>query len=96
MSGITVKSKVHFARGRRTRKEIRRGEEKPVPVGRVPRITRLMALAIRFEQLVRGGVVADYAELARLGHVTRARMTQITNLLHLAPDIQEEYCSCRR
>ena len=32
----------------------------------------------------------DYAELARLGHVTRARMTQITNLLSLAPDIQEE------
>jgi hypothetical protein len=48
-----------------------------------------MALAIRFEQLIRDGVVADYAELARLGHVTRARMTQIMNLLNLAPDIQE-------
>jgi hypothetical protein len=33
--------------------------------------------------------VADYAELAQLAHVTRARMTQIMNLLHLAPDIQE-------
>jgi len=31
--------------------------------------------------------VADQAELARLGHVTRARVTQIMNLLHLAPDI---------
>ena len=40
-----------------------------------------MALAIRFEQLVRDGVVADYAELARLGRVTRARMSQIMNLL---------------
>ncbi len=48
-----------------------------------------MALAIRFEQLVRDGTVADYAELARLGHVTLARMTQIMNLLNLAPDIQE-------
>jgi len=48
-----------------------------------------MALAIRFEQVVRDGVVADYAELARLGHVTRARMTQIMNLLNLAPDLQE-------
>ena len=45
---------------------------------------------IRFEQLVRDGVVVDYAELARLGHVTRARMTQIMSLLQLAPDIQEE------
>jgi len=29
-------------------------------------------------------------ELARLAHVTQPRMTQIMNLLHLAPDIQEE------
>ncbi len=48
-----------------------------------------MALAIRFDRLVRNGAVADYAEIARLGHVTRARLTQIMNLLHLAPDIQE-------
>ncbi|MBI1955069.1 MAG: hypothetical protein HYS38_01600 [Acidobacteria bacterium] len=38
---------------------------------------------------MRLGVVHDYADLARLGHVTRARMTQIMNLLNLAPDIQE-------
>jgi hypothetical protein len=49
-----------------------------------------MALAIRFEQLLREGQVASYAELARLGHVTRTRVTQIMNLLNLAPDIQEE------
>ena len=48
-----------------------------------------MALAIRFDQLIRDGVVADQAELARLGNVTRARLTQIMNLLSLAPDIQE-------
>jgi hypothetical protein len=56
----------------------------------IPRIARLMALAIRFEGLLREGTIRDYAELARLGRVTRARMTQITKLLHLAPDIQEE------
>jgi hypothetical protein len=32
----------------------------------------------------------DYAELARRGHVTRARMTQIMKLIDLAPDIQEQ------
>ena len=31
----------------------------------------------------------DYADLARLGGVTRARLTQIMNLTLLAPDIQE-------
>ena len=58
--------------------------------GRVPRIARLMALAIRFEELVRSGAVRDYAELARLGQVSRARVTQIMSLLHLAPDLQEK------
>ena len=49
-----------------------------------------MALAIRFEGLLREGTIRDYAELARLGRVTRARMTQIMKLLDLAPDVQEE------
>jgi hypothetical protein len=48
-----------------------------------------MALALRFDGLVRSGAVRDYAELARLGHVTRARLSQIMNLLYLAPDLQE-------
>ena len=32
----------------------------------------------------------DQAELARLGHVSRARLTQVMNLLSLAPDVQEQ------
>jgi hypothetical protein len=58
--------------------------------GRIPRVARLMALAIRFDGLLRDGVVADLSELARLARVTQPRITQIMNLLHLAPDIQEE------
>jgi hypothetical protein len=58
------------------------------PPGRVPRVARLMALALRLEELVRTGQVASYSELASLGHVTRARICQILNLVHLAPDIQ--------
>ena len=57
---------------------------------RIPRIARLMALAIKFQDMVDRGEVRDYADLARLGYVTRARITQIMNLLNLAPDIQEE------
>ena len=56
---------------------------------RILRISRLMALAIKFQDLVDRGEVRDYADLARLGYVTRARVTQIMNLLLLAPDIQE-------
>ena len=56
----------------------------------IPRIARLLALAIRLEGLLRDETIRDYAELARLGRVTRARMTQIMKLLDLAPDIQEQ------
>ena len=57
--------------------------------GRLPRITRYMALAIYYEDLIRQGHVHDYAEIATLGHVTRARVTQIMNLRLLSPEIQE-------
>lgn len=59
-------------------------------IGRIPRVSRLMALAIHFDRLIREGKVADQSELARLAHVTQPRMTQIMNLLQLAPDVQEE------
>ena len=60
-----------------------------LPPGRVPRVARLMALALRLDELVRTGQVASYSALASLGQVTRARISQILNLLHLAPDLQE-------
>ncbi|MGC8884868.1 MAG: hypothetical protein ACP5UT_18775 [Bryobacteraceae bacterium] len=71
-------------------RRLRRASETSLsPAPRIPRIIRLMALAIKFDELIRRGEVRDYAELARLGHVTRARITQIMNLLNLAPQIQE-------
>jgi hypothetical protein len=48
-----------------------------------------MALAVKFQDMVDRGEVRDYADLARLGYVSRARVTQIMNLLLLPPDIQE-------
>lgn len=81
-------------RGRGAKKRLVEGpaqsdESKPT-LERIPRISRYMALAIHFEDLIRQGIVTDYADLARLGHVTRARVTQIMNLRLLAPEIQEE------
>ncbi|MEX0655787.1 MAG: hypothetical protein WD534_18165 [Phycisphaeraceae bacterium] len=88
---ISVKKKVAFrgtdARRRRDKKDAQVGAA--AELGRVPRVARLMALAIHFDELIRSGQVADQSELARLAHVTQPRMTQIMNLLHLAPDIQE-------
>lgn len=44
---------------------------------------------VRYQAEVHEGKVRDQAELANLSHVSRARITQIMNLLQLAPDIQE-------
>jgi len=90
--GMKVTTAIHFNRAKNGRKVMKAGEA-PEPergeVGTIPRVSRLMALAIRFDKLIQSGEVRDYAELARLGHVSRARITQIMNFLNLAPDIQE-------
>jgi hypothetical protein len=62
----------------------------PCERGRVPRVAKLLALVHCFEELLWRGQMADYRELVRLGRVTRARISQIMNLLSLAPDLQEE------
>ncbi len=61
-----------------------------VPAGRPSKAALLLALAHHWERLVRDCVVRDYADIARLSGLTRARVTQIMNLTLLAPDIQEE------
>jgi hypothetical protein len=48
-----------------------------------------MALAIRFEDLLRQYPEINYSDLARLCGVSRSRITEILNLVHLAPDLQE-------
>src|SRR5262249_21980686 len=90
---LTIQREVHFGRQARGRKELEAGPE-PQPAaqapGRVPRVVKLMALALRLDGLLRAGAIKDYGELARLGHVTRARVSQVMNLLNLAPDLQEK------
>lgn len=73
----------------RKREKSLREDQRILKPGNVPRVSKLLALAIRMEGLVQRGEVRDFADLARLGYVTRARITQIMNLLNLAPDIQE-------
>ena len=92
-TGATVEFQVHFRNGQRGKRRLRQGVRptpRAVESGRIPRITRLMALAIHFNGLIRKGAVRDYADLARLGGVTRARISQVMDLLNLAPEIQEE------
>ena len=88
---ITVKRKLNITRNSRGQKVLatKGGGDAAVPAGRIPRVSRLMALAIVFDQMVQDGKVEDISDLARLAHVSQPRMTQIMNLNLLAPDIQE-------
>jgi len=90
---VTIECDLNVRRGPKGRHKLGNGvvvSAAELEPGRMPRVARLMALAIRFEHLVRTGQVASYSQLARLGRVTRARISQIMNLLLLAPDPQEQ------
>jgi hypothetical protein len=85
--------RVHFENGRCGRRHLRKGtrpKTRALPHKDVPRLTRLLALAHRWDRLIEEGVIANHAEIARMMGLSRARVAQITNLLYLAPDIQEE------
>ena len=91
-SPYTITQKIHFSTASKGRREIVPGPTviKDTPDGRVPRVSRLMALALKFDAMITDGLICDQAEVAELGHVSRSRVTQIMNLNYLAPDIQEE------
>jgi len=91
MRGMTVTKEIHFAKRTRRCREIVAGPRPLAAVTderRVPRVARLMALAIKIDGLIASGVIPDQTAASQVGHVTRARLTQIMNLLLLAPDIQ--------
>jgi hypothetical protein len=91
---VTVKRKLNVSIASRGRIAIRPHDlnaetPRPRPSSKLPRISKLMALAIRFDEMLRTGEASDTIELARRGHVTQPRMSQIMALNQLAPDIQE-------
>lgn len=88
MAGNQTEIRYRFSPGKG--KRVKSGAPgSPVAPAQLPRITRLMALAIKLEAMRNGQGIRNGAELARLGHVSRSRVSQILNLRFLAPDIQE-------
>ena len=84
MSGLTVVRKVEFSNG------MERQPEETDTRPPIPRIAQLMALAIRFEEMLRDGEVRNQTELAVIAGVTRARICQIMGLLNLSAGMQEK------
>jgi hypothetical protein len=88
----TLKRKFTFKSEVKKRREAAQAciDENAIQIGRIPRIAKLVALASRMQSMLDSGQVESYQQLAELGRISQPRMTQIMNLLLLAPDIQEE------
>ena len=91
-----IEFQVHFRTGQHGRKHLIKGPQQnipEIPCEDLPRLTRLLALAHRWNRLIEESAVTDCAEIARFMGLSRTRVTQIMNLLHLAPMIQESILS---
>ncbi|EMI43798.1 hypothetical protein [Rhodopirellula sp. SWK7] len=95
-SKLTVNRSFHVQTRRNGSKSLADGKAPTKPQGRVPRITRLLALAHRCRNLVRDGVIINQSELAHYGQISTTRMSQIMWLDNLAPDIQEQILALPR
>ncbi len=66
-----------------------RAEAPKISRTRSGRLARQLALAHWIERAVEEGRVGSYGEMARALNLTESRITQITTLLGLSPDVQE-------
>lgn len=62
---------------------------KPPKQPQTPRVVELLRMAQEWRRQLDAGDVRTQAEIARHAGITRARVTQVMGLLHLAPEIQE-------
>ncbi len=88
MSKLTVTYKIKAKKRKPEKKPDTPPPEKP-GTRPVSRAARMLALAHYVERLVEEGAVKSYAQAARQLGVTRARISQILNLLNLPPHVQE-------
>ena len=84
MSGPTVKYQMRFGKNQ-AKAETSKANRSPAP----SRAARMLALAYLVERLIENGAIRDYAEAARGIGISRARMSQLVNLLNLSVKNQE-------
>lgn len=81
---------IHFVSGKSSHRVIRKGKRpKHARPLRLPRVTRLMALSIKYEHLICKGFVQNHDELAELAGVDRSLISRVLRLRQLSPEIQE-------
>ena len=89
VESIAFRTKQTHTQSRRQRRE--EGLRRTHPA----RVARLLAVAHDLDARLEAGEYQDYADIARQHGLTRARVTQVMNLLLLAPDIQAQVLELR-
>ncbi len=64
--------------------------------GMVPTVSRMMALAIFYEQLIKEGKIKSVSDIGRLENITQQRVSQVMSLLLLNPRLQEKILTIPR
>ncbi len=87
---MSLKIDVHFLSGTSSHRILRKGKKpRHMKSSRLPRLTRLMALAIKYEAILDRGDVNGHQELADMAGVDRSYLSRILRLRLLSPYIQE-------
>lgn len=71
----------------------RLSKPKPQKIPKTPRVAELLRKAMEWQELLESGKGVTQADIARREGLSRARVTQIMDLLNLAPDIQKHILS---
>jgi hypothetical protein len=86
---ITVKLQPTVRQIQRSPRKLTAVTTPTVRQGSIPRISRALAVAVHFQQMLERGEVRTYTDLARLAAVSKERISQLMMLNWLAPDIQD-------
>lgn len=70
--------------------------EKPKHPGKIPTVSRMMALAIFYERLIKNGKVKSIYDIGRLENISQQRASQVMSLLLLSPSLQEKILTLPR
>jgi len=84
---MRIRQKVDFTFGR---------PRKPKLSGKTPTVSRMMALAIFYENLIKNEKIQSISDIARLEKVSQQRASQMMNLLLLSPTLQEKILTLPR
>lgn len=88
MDRVVLTTTFHAARGSRVALAVDPPLPRPAPARRPAKVARMLALAHHLQGAIDRGIVADRAAVARQLGLSRARVTQLLDLLLLAPDLQ--------